>query len=326
MVDKRSRISRRSLYDFLIFVLVMVGVFCLWCGMQWYVDRHITGNGPGKESDALMRGLYGEKFGGTSALFSGLAFAGIILTILLQRRDLSETRRTTNYQRFDNTFFQLLNLHIDITEKLSMLQQNGRESCAAFNENLKQSDPDFVIFAVLQKLETEQIRTIMDKGLVESEDYRHLDKSEVANLNSALLNRRSSFDNYFDKNKKMHIQKIKNAYSKAASDYIDNFSHYFRHLYHILKFVSNSTLIDVQEKREYAKYVRSQLSDAELVAIFYNCILPIDLPGRDNMELGYPKMHALINQFDILQNMSPRSIFNPIHQEIFAEDKIIKGS
>lgn len=72
----------------------------------------------------------GDQFGAVNALFSGLAFAGIIYTILLQRRDLEMRREvlllqkeelagtreefkiqneTLKQQRFENTFFQLLN-------------------------------------------------------------------------------------------------------------------------------------------------------------------------------------------------------------------------
>jgi hypothetical protein len=39
------------------------------------------------------RGTFGDMFGSVNALFSGLAFAGIILTILLQSRELSLQRQ-----------------------------------------------------------------------------------------------------------------------------------------------------------------------------------------------------------------------------------------
>lgn len=38
-------------------------------------------------SDA-ERGTFGDQFGAVNALFSGLAFAGLIYTIILQRKDL----------------------------------------------------------------------------------------------------------------------------------------------------------------------------------------------------------------------------------------------
>ena len=38
------------------------------------------------------RGQFGDLFGGVNALFTGLAFAGVIYTILLQRRELELQR------------------------------------------------------------------------------------------------------------------------------------------------------------------------------------------------------------------------------------------
>jgi hypothetical protein len=39
-----------------------------------------------------LRGTFGDMFGAVNSLFSGLAFAGVIYAILLQRRELQETR------------------------------------------------------------------------------------------------------------------------------------------------------------------------------------------------------------------------------------------
>lgn len=45
------------------------------------------------------RGTFGDMFGGLNALFSGLAFAGIIYTILLQREELKLQRQELRYTR-----------------------------------------------------------------------------------------------------------------------------------------------------------------------------------------------------------------------------------
>lgn len=47
------------------------------------------------------RGTFGDQFGAVNALFSGLAFAGLIYTIILQRHDLKLQRRDLHYQRRD---------------------------------------------------------------------------------------------------------------------------------------------------------------------------------------------------------------------------------
>ncbi len=79
------------------------------------------------------RGTFGDMFGTVGALFSGLAFAGVIVTMLqqkeeleLQRKELAQTNlalelqrkemeaqnKTIMLQRFENTFFNLLNFNM----------------------------------------------------------------------------------------------------------------------------------------------------------------------------------------------------------------------
>jgi uncharacterized membrane protein YciS (DUF1049 family) len=45
------------------------------------------------------RGQFGDLFGGVNTLFTGLAFAGLIYTILLQRRDLELQREELRLTR-----------------------------------------------------------------------------------------------------------------------------------------------------------------------------------------------------------------------------------
>lgn len=90
-------------------------------------------------SDSEKRGQFGDMFGAVNALFSGLAFAGLIITLILQRRELSlqrdeleQTREelknqreefekeneTLKYQRFENLFYNMLNLQQEIVAGL----------------------------------------------------------------------------------------------------------------------------------------------------------------------------------------------------------------
>lgn len=264
-----------------------------------------------------LKGVFGDKFGAINALFSGLAFAGIILTLLLQRKDLAATRSAMGYERFDNTFFQLLKLHIDITSKLYVGGREGRETFAVLNEKLKAADPDFFPFGALQKLHAEEVRRIIDERAVDKLTYPRLEDADVSNLVGALSQGIGAFNNYLDPSLEMHTRRIIAAYRKACTNLIDEFSHYFRNLYHILKFIDESHLIEDLDRNRYSKFLRAQLSEVELIAIFYNCIGEINLPGREDMELGYPKMAKLVDKYDLLQNMNPLSIIHSTHRTIF---------
>ncbi|GKS15082.1 hypothetical protein YDYSY3_60820 [Paenibacillus chitinolyticus] len=79
-------------------------------------------------------GTFGDMFGSVNALFSGMALAGIVYTIFiqkkefqlqreelkLQRKESKLTREVFIIQRFETTFFNLINLHHDIVKSLSI--------------------------------------------------------------------------------------------------------------------------------------------------------------------------------------------------------------
>lgn len=108
-------------------------VIFLW-GLSWFLISNFI-------SEPADRGTFGDMFGAINALFSGLAFAGMIITLLqqkeelsLQRKELEDTRKelegqkeqqktqneTLKYQRFETTFFfNLLSAFKEIRDTLS---------------------------------------------------------------------------------------------------------------------------------------------------------------------------------------------------------------
>lgn len=80
------------------------------------------------------RGVFGDQFGMTNALFSGLAFLALIVTLILQHEELKDTRKVMEEQRdefkqqvaairkqnFEATFFQMLRLQDQIRGSISI--------------------------------------------------------------------------------------------------------------------------------------------------------------------------------------------------------------
>ena len=74
-----------------------------------------------------QRGQFGDTFGSVNALFSGLAFAGIIYTISLQRKDLTlqriemqETRKEFSINRITNIIYNQLQRYEDAVMKFEI--------------------------------------------------------------------------------------------------------------------------------------------------------------------------------------------------------------
>lgn len=87
---------------------VILGVLLVFGGYGAFILYKIW---PVSEYSIATAGTFGDSFGVVTSLFSGLAFAGIILTILLQRRELTESREIFRIQRFEGSFYRLLELY-----------------------------------------------------------------------------------------------------------------------------------------------------------------------------------------------------------------------
>ena len=79
---------------FIILGVIVIGA--LWVGSWFLIDLNIE--------NPTNRGTFGDKFGAINSLFSGLAFIGLIVTLIyqkeeleLQRQELAETRKELNY-------------------------------------------------------------------------------------------------------------------------------------------------------------------------------------------------------------------------------------
>ena len=83
-------------------------------------------------------------------------------------------------------------------------------------------------------------------------------------------------------------------------------SHYFRTLYHIIKFVDKST---IENKKQYTSIVRAQLSSYEQVMLFYNCL-------HDN---GNEKFKPLIEKYSLFKNLDTSLIFNQQHLDEYED-------
>ena len=111
--------------------LITAVVILIWIGSGFVLYKNTE------------RGTFGDMFGAVNALFSGLAFAGVIYAILLQRKELSLQRReleltraelkgqkiqlenqnkTLQVQNFENTFFQMLMLHHQIVNSIDKIE------------------------------------------------------------------------------------------------------------------------------------------------------------------------------------------------------------
>ena len=269
-------------------IIAIVGVIAMWGLSWWGINKFID--------EPTNQGTFGDMFGAVNALFSGLAFAGLIVTLLyqkeelkLQREELKETRnelnaqklefqeqnKTMKRQRFENTFFNMLSLQQEIVANLSY---DEVERVMDFSNPLKNNVK----------------HTIYNGRTIFREMYLNLTVSILGNHSYMGIKRAIEANDY-------------GVYSYISST--TRFDHYFRHLYRIFKYVDSTELIEDNERYDYACIVRSQLSDYELVMLFYNCLT----------SNGRAKFKPLIEKYSIFNNLRENLLAKKEHKKEYSE-------
>ena len=203
-------------------------------------------------------------FGAVNSLFSGLAFATLIFTISLQKKELALQRdelsltrdelrgqkevmksqaQNLKVQSFEGTFFQMLRLHNDILSSFD-IDINKQDHIAETGRDCF----SYIIRRYLKSLKLSEFET-----------------------------------------KEGKIKRIRAVYKNIWKKHKGELGVYFRSLYTIVKFIDES---DIEDKKRYTNIVRSQLSEQELTVILLNCIWLED-----------SKFTPLAIQYDLLKHV-----------------------
>ena len=255
-------------------------------------------------SDENIRGTFGDQFGAVNALFSGLAFAGLIYTIILQNRDLAMQREDLRLQR----------------EELALTRQEMEEQTAEFekqNETLKIQRFENTFFNMLSQFQE----------VVNSLSAQYGRGGEVQNASGRVFFK-ASFESmiiHVDISSEAKPRKIyggmRNAINyKGLEGYIgadvpSYLDHYFRLLYRILKFVKDSPLIiSFDDEYEYTSMLRAILSRYELVWLYYNGL----------SEYGAEKLKPLIERYAMLKNLREDLLVEGVDVGTYSESAYVK--
>lgn len=277
-----------------------------------------------------QRGTFGDKFGFINSLFSGLALAGIVYSIILQQRELSlqrkelkETKEEFRDQNFQTTFFNLLKNQNQITSaieaSIGTLKTWDKESYRVFNGRRFFIEAKPELKRILKALESEKLTTYMKWD--GDYDYGHA----PANAQEAdeLYNSMSkSFTFHYYKIDQETLKKSKTlpplqqaelTYSIFFDRFHYTIGHYFRNIYHILLFLEKSetkklsTQIKPEEKKkiiqeflQYAEFLQAQMSSPEMLLLFYNC-------------LAFPNLKRLIIKYNTLENLAVEDLLLQSH-------------
>jgi hypothetical protein len=80
------------------------------------------------DGKTIELGNWGDAYNILTTLFTGLAFAGLVFTILLQTTQLNDSEKDQATQRFENILFQMLNSLNQIIDSIQFGSGQGRDA------------------------------------------------------------------------------------------------------------------------------------------------------------------------------------------------------
>lgn len=247
-----------------VFIIVLIGIifYLIWRGSQNIYYSLFNSE---------KAGQIGDSAGLLNSLFSGLAFLGVIVTIILQSKELKQTitelknqkeefqiqNQTLKRQQFENTFFNMLKTQENIIYNLEY--GYGTDG----NVNYKSGRR---VFAVLY-----------NKSLKHEFDIKRKRASTIEEISEIY-------------------------YSIENLQMLD---HYFRHMYRIIKFVDENSYLNDKEKSNYIDILRATLSQYEFALLFYNGLC------YDKMKIFIERYWLLDNlRIELLYNKNDISFYN----------------
>jgi uncharacterized membrane protein len=233
---RKKGFNKETVWNLIMYVSIILAIFTIvvaalmpFAVRGWYRQYD-------DYSGLVALGPVGDFIGGTTiAFFNFSSFLLLLVTLLMQRKELKETRDeykltndTMRSQLFDNTFFNMITLHNEIVSSIKFGSSSN------------------------ERVGRDAIRFMYDK-------LTNIHNNPPSNI-LGLANEASS-----------EYERLKITYSYHFEFFENQLGHYFRNLYRIVKWIDNSDL-DFDIKKQYIGILRAQLSIFELKLLFYNAL------------------------------------------------------
>ena len=258
-----------------------------------------------------VSGQFGDYFGGVvGTLF---ALAGTLFIIL----NFYEQKKQYRIEAFESKFYEMLSLHRKNVEDISFDCISGREAIMCLVEKyedfflMTKTAFDEITSDSFSSENTDDIRLY----LVKNKEYTELMIHKLSygfflySINSYLLTGDENCIDYkiYHRVKKSIIGKFlgeNEGMSPVANEsYNHVLSHYFRHLFNMVKLVSKQEILDEEEKYGYIKILRALLSDFEQILLYYNSLSEIGKKWIDPIGESDVMKMCFMARFRIIKNI-----------------------
>lgn len=228
--------------------------------------------------DISSRGQFGDSFNIVTSFISVFTLTFLIIGLIYQhiqlstyKKDSEQQQKFTNKQSFENTLFQMLSFHNDVVNstKITISKQTiSSEGNSTTDENMYGRDCFKYFYSCLKQY---------------YESY-------------------SSFDTF---SIPIELEHIKDAFGDLYSAYGQHIGHYFRRLFGIFRYLDDCKFLETDEKYDYARIVKAQMSNFEIKLLFYNALTPL---GSDFVKY--------INDYKLLKGIITEQLLTPEHWDL----------
>ncbi|EJT06818.1 putative phage abortive infection protein [Rhizobium sp. CCGE 510] len=227
-------------------------------------------------------GQFGDFFGGTlNPLLTFLTFMGLLVTIVLQQAELRETRD------------ELIRSADALENQIKATDRQNFES--TFFQMLTLHN------TIVNSIDLDYSRRVSSDG---GEIIRRSRERKGRDCFSQFFtNFKENYENAVGLSEKERFQV---AYDKFWSYRQQDLAHYYRYLYNVLRFVHESK--GIEDRMPYVKLLRAQLSDFELVMLFYTAL--------NKHGINY---WLYIHEYQLFDNLPESMLIDPSHVALYSQ-------
>jgi len=249
--------------------------------------------------DLQSSGLFGDTFGAIHSLFSALALAGVILAIFLQSRELELQRENLNFTREE------IRSQKDQFEGQKIQFESQKLQFEIQNETLIQQRFENTFFHLLA-LHHEIVGSIADRKTEKGEPVEISGRAVFASDYIPLKNRYKGLKSEASGSEEALDNDI-GLIRKQFSWFHKRFGPYFRNFFSIIEFVDHNRIGYLEIKQFYVSLLLAQLSDYELVFIFYYAIVDRERERYAN----------LAEKYHLFKDLAKKDLLDPAHTQYF---------
>lgn len=294
-----------SIYSLLAILLSLIGITVII-----FISFNRSFNDGSYIVNPDLASKYGSFIGGlVGSLFS---LAGIFLLF----ETLVAQRKAVNLQQFENRLFELIKFHRENVSRMEMRlpYENDRiiNGPAVFVELKNQFEEILGLVSLLADEETLKAEKDIKGQRIQlayvfffygvSKPAKSIIQKILSGSNQDLIE-----IIYEELRKRKTVYDCETVYYGGHQHRL---GHYFRHLYQLFMYVNKSEDIRKEDKYDYAKIIRGQLSTFEQALIFYNALSPLGVNWIKN---------NLINDYKLIKNLPPEFITEINPKDYFPE-------